>query len=563
MRRDILLFTAAALGLSCGGQAQAPGEPASPGPAAAAPAAPEKTAVPPARDRAAVYASVRLTADLGGLSDKERRMLPVLIRASEIMDELFWQNSYGDKAELMAKVTDPALRRAVEINYGPWDRLDNEAPFVPGIGPKPPGAGFYPHDMTKQEFEVAQLPEKKSLYTILRRGPDKKLTVVPFREAYAPQLEKAAGLLREAAALAEDKGLRRYLELRARALVSDDYRPSDMAWLDMKSNRIDFVVGPIETYEDALFGYKAAYEAYVLVKDVAWSKRLARFARFLPSLQRGLPVPAPYKRERPGSDSDLNAYDVLYYAGHANAGPKTIAINLPNDEKVQLAKGTRRLQLKNAMRAKFDKILTPIARDIVAPDQMANVTFEAFFANVMFHEVAHGLGIKNTINKRGTVREALKENAGALEEAKADILGLYMITRLFDQGEMREGDLLDHYVTFLAGLVRSVRFGASAAHGKANMVEFNFLEQQGAFVRDQATGHYKVNLARMRAAVEALAGKIIQLQGDGDYDGVARLYEEMGLVGPALEADLERLGTRSIPVNVVFEQGTGVLGLSD
>ena len=559
MRRDILLFTAAAVCLSCGGQEQAPSEPAPPAPAAVAP---EQPAVPPGRDRAAIYAPVRLTADLGGLSDKERRMLVVLISASEIMDELFWQNAYGDKAELLAKVTDPALRRAVEINYGPWDRLGDDEPFVPGVGPKPPGANFYPHDMTKEEFEAAQLPGKKSLYTILRRGPDRKLRVVPYREAFGPQLEKAAGLLREAAGLAGDAGLRRYLELRARALVTDDYRPSDMAWMDMKSNRIDFVVGPIETYEDALFGYKAAYEAYVLVKDVAWSQKLARYARFLPALQRALPVPAPYKRERPGSDSDLNAYDVLYYAGHSNAGGKTIAINLPNDERVQLARGTRRLQLKNAMRAKFDQILTPIAREIVVPDQMANVTFEAFFANVMFHEVAHGLGIKNTINKRGTVREALKEHAGAIEEAKADILGLYMITRLFDQGEMREGDVLDHYVTFLAGLLRSVRFGAASAHGKANMVEFNFLEQQGAFVRDQATGLYKVDLARMRAAVEALATKIIQLQGDGDYDGVASLYQEMGVIGPALESDLDRLGTRSIPVDVVFEQGLEVLGLS-
>jgi Peptidase family M49 len=558
MRRHVLLIITAAVWMAC---SRTP-EPSKVTPAPAPePAAPPAAAAPTKADPTAIYAPVRLEADLSGLSDSERRMLPILIRASEIMDDLFWQNAYGDKAALMAQVSDPTLRKAVEINYGPWDRLNGDEPLLPGMGKKPPGANFYPTDMTKEEFEAAQVPDKTSLYTLLRRGEDRKLRAVPFREAFRAELEKAAGLLKEAAALAEDAGLRRYLELRARALVTDDYRASDMAWLDMKKNRIDVVIGPIETYEDALFGYKAAYEAYVLIKDLEWSKKLARYVRFLPALQRGLPVPAAYKRERPGSDSDLNAYDVLYYAGHANAGSKTIAINLPNDEKVQLAKGTRRLQLKNAMRAKFDRILKPIAQEIVSPDQMANITFEAFFANVMFHEVAHGLGIKNTINKRGTVREALKDYSGPLEEAKADILGLYMITTLFDKGEIKEGKLLDHYVTFLAGLLRSVRFGAANAHGRANMVEFNFLQQQGAFVRDEGSGTYKVDLDRMRAAVQALAQKILKLQGDGDYDGVAQVFREIGVVGPALKAELDRLGKRSIPVDIVFEQGTEVLGL--
>jgi len=569
MRHHALFLAAAAIAAACS-KTPPPSDPAAAAaPAEAAPAAPAPSAAPaapvapPRSDRAAIYAPVRLNADLAGLTDDERRMLALLIRAGQIMDGLFWQVAYGDKAELMDKLKDPAQRRIVEINYGPWDRLGGNEPLLPGFGAKPAGANFYPPDMTKQEFEAAALPDKASLYTILRRGSNGKLHVIPYREAFAAELKQAADLLRQAAKLAADRGLRRYLELRARALVTDDYRPSDMAWLDMKSNRVDVVIGPIETYEDALFGYKAAFEAYVLVKDLEWSKKLSRYARLLPGLQRGLPVPAAYKRERPGSDSELNAYDVLFYAGDSNAGAKTIAINLPNDEKVQLAKGTRRLQLKNAMRAKFDRILTPIAREIVAPDQLANVTFAAFFSNVMFHEVAHGLGIKNTINRRGTVREALKEFGGALEEAKADILGLYMITRLFDQGEIREGTLLDHYVTFVAGIVRSVRFGASSAHGRANMVEFNFLEKQGAFARDPASGAYKVDLARMRTAVEELARVILVLQGDGDHAGVVRLHEELGVIRPALQTDLERLATKAIPVDVVFEQGLDVLGLTE
>jgi hypothetical protein len=555
MRRAVSVILAAAAATACGQTPAQKGGAAAPSAAAPAPAPASPAA------RLAIYAPVRLTADLSGLTVGERRMIPVLIRASEVMNGLFWQNTYGDKAALLAKVVDPTLRRLVEINDGPWDRLGEDAPFIPGIGAKPPGANFYPPDMTKAEFEAARLPDKTGQYSIVRRGPDRALRVIPYHQAYAAELARAAALVREAASMAEDAGLRRYLELRAQALVTDDYRPSDMAWLDMKSNRLDLVIGPIETYEDALFGYRAAFEAYVLVKDRAWSEKLARYAGLLPGLQRDLPVPAAYKRESPGSSSDLNAYDVLYYAGHANTGAKTIAINLPNDEKVQLAKGTRRLQLKNAMRAKFDRILTPIAREVVARDQLANVTFDAFFANVMFHEVAHGLGIKNTIDGHGTVREALKERAGSLEEGKADILGLWLVTRLHEQGEMREGQVLDYYVTFLAGLLRSVRFGASDAHGQANMVEFNFLARQGGFTRDQATGTYRVDLAKMRAGVEALAGKMLVLQGDGDYAGVERLYKEMGAIEPGLQADLDRLGTRAIPVDIVFEQGLDVLGL--
>jgi Peptidase family M49 len=377
--------------------------------------------------------------------------------------------------------------------------------------------------------------------------------------AYADQLAPAVAKLREAAQLAEDSALRRYLELRARALETDDYQASDMAWLDMKNNTIDMVVGPIETYEDALLGYKAANEAYVLVKDKEWSARLAHYASLLPGLQRELPVPAAYKREKPGTDSDLNAYDAVYYAGDANAGSKTIAINLPNDEEVQLRKGTRRLQLKNAMRAKFDRILVPIAGELISNDQRRHINFDAFFSNVMFHEVAHGLGIKKTINGKGTVREALKEEAGALEEGKADILGLFMITKLHQRGELKSQDLDDNYVTFLASIFRSIRFGASNAHGQANAAQLSFFQERGAFTRDSTTGRYRVDFPKMRAAVDALAAQILRFQGDGDYAGVARFMRERGKLSPELQGDLARLGSRGIPVDIVFEQGSTVL----
>jgi hypothetical protein len=515
-----------------------------------------KTLDSPIERKLAQYTTVRLTSDLQKLSENERRMIPLLIDAARSMDAIYWRQAYGNRDSLLRSIKDPSTRRYAEINYGPWDRLDDNAPFVEGAGPKPKGAGFYPREMTKEELKGKAL---ESQYTLVRRDSAGALIAVPYHEAYADQIRPAAAKLRQAAGLAEDPGLRRYLELRAQALETDDYQPSDLAWLDMKDNTIDVVIGPIETYEDQLFGNKAAHEAFVLVKDKEWSGRLARYAAMLPSLQSELPVPAAYKRERPGSDSDLNAYDAVYYAGDANAGSKTIAINLPNDEQVQLRKGTRRLQLKNAMQSKFDQILVPIAGELIAEDQRHHINFDAFFANVMFHEVAHGLGIKNTIAGKGTVREALKEQAGALEEGKADILGLYMITTLHQRGELKGQDLDDNYVTFLASIFRSIRFGASNAHGRANAAQFSFFEDQGAFARDSATGHYRVDFPRMRTAVDALAGQILRFQGDGDYAGVSHFMAERGKLSPVLQQDLARLGLKNIPVDILFEQGAEVL----
>jgi hypothetical protein len=500
------------------------------------------------------YATVPLTADLSHLNEDEREALVLMIRAAEIMDRLFWYGAYGDRDALLADIENPSLRAFAMVNYGPWDRLAGNRPFVPGYGDKPLGANFYPADMSREEFEAWDAPGKTGLYSYVRRDPAGRLTLVPYSVMHRDELNLAAGLLREAATLVGNEALSHYLELRAYALVSDDYQPSDMAWMDMKDNRIELVIGPIETYEDRLFGYRASFEAFVLIKDLAWSERLARFAAFLPELQRGLPVPDAYKAESPGTDADLNAYDAIYYAGDANAGAKTIAINLPNDEQVQLEKGTRRLQLRNAMQAKFDKILVPIAGDLIAQDLQRHITFNAFFSNVMFHEVAHGLGIKNTLDGRGTVREALLEHTSALEEAKADVLGLYMITALFDRGELHEGEILDHYVTFLAGLFRSVRFGASSAHGRANMIQFNYFSERGAFARG-TDGRYRVDLERMRVAVRELASRILVLQGDGDHAGAGALLESHGVIRAALAEDLARINAAGIPVDVVFEQG--------
>ena len=508
------------------------------------------------------YAVFRLEADLSHLSENDRQVVRLLIEAAQPMDRVFWQQAYGDKEAALALAGDhDATRRFIEINYGPWDRLRGDEPFIESAGDKPAGANFYPADMTADEFEAAAADNEalRSLYTLVRRDDDGALVARPYYEAFAEAHMAAAAKLREAAELAADPGLAHYLMLRADALETDDYQPSDMAWLDMKENPIDVVIGPIETYEDQMFGAKAAHEGFVLIKDMEWSERLARFAALLPSLQESLPVADEYKAETPGTDSDLNAYDAVYYAGDANAGAKTIAINLPNDEEVQLAKGTRRLQLKNAMQAKFDEIMVGIAEHLIAEDQRQYVVFDAFFANTMFHEVAHGLGVKNTINGMGTVREALREHASPMEEGKADVVGLHMVTQLFERGEITENSVEHHYVTFLAGIFRSVRFGAASAHGRANMVRFNYFLEQGAFSRDEAIGTYRVDFDAMRKAVAGLSELILTLQGDGDYGGVAQLLEEKGMVPPDLQADLDRLDAAGIPRDIVFEQGISVL----
>lgn len=508
-----------------------------------------------------IYAEVRLSADLSHLSDNQKQMIGLLIDAGKITDEIFWLQVWGDKEELLNSIEDARTRRFALYNYGPWDRLAADQPFIESAGPRPPGARFYPQDMTRAEFEAWQQDGKDGQYSLVQRDSNGSLLLLPYSKAFEAQINAIADLLVRASALAEDKEFAGYLKLRAQALRTDDYRASDMAWMEMKNNPVEVVIGPIENYQDALFGYRSAFETLVLIKDQVWSERLARFAQYMPELQRGLPVDEAYKAEIPGSDADLNAYDLAYCAGDCNSGAKTIAINLPNDEEVQLAKGTRRLQIKNSMLAKFNQILIPIANELIAQDQRDHITFDAFFGNTMFHEVAHGLGIKTTLDGSGTVRQALKEHASVLEEGKADVLGLYMVQRLREMGEITDGELMDNYVTFLASIFRSIRFGASSAHGRANMIRFNYFSDAGAFSRDSEAGTYRVNVVEFEQAVADLSNDLLVLQGDGDYARAAAFVAEKGNVGTQLQADLNHLDAISIPVDIVYRQGREVLGL--
>ncbi|MBP5527440.1 MAG: Zn-dependent hydrolase [Bacteroidales bacterium] len=508
------------------------------------------------------YAEFELTSDLiGTLSANEKELVKIFIEIGQVMDDIYWDEYFGyaNRASLDT-LKDPAMRAFANIQYGAWDRLDSEKPFLPGYGERPAGCNFYPQDMTREEFDALEDPLKNSEYSVIRRDENGKLYVLPYHEAYKEELAKVDALLEKAISLAENEGLKKYLEARREAFRTDDYFNSDMVWMDMKDSKLDFVVGPIENYDDGINGLKCSHEAFVLVKDEAWSNDLSKFAALLPEMQKLLPCDPKYKKEVPGTDCDINVYDVVYYAGDCNAGSKTIAINLPNDERVQLAKGSRRLQLKNAMKAKFDNIMVPIANLMVCPEQVDSVTFNAFFGNTCYHEVAHGLGIKNTVTGRGPCRQALGAQYSAWEEAKADVCGLFLTEQLIERGEITNTTVNQNYITFIAGILRSVRFGATEAHGVANIMCYNYFEQAGAFTRN-ADGKYVINVEKARQAAREWASIIIAMEGEGDMAAAKAYSDKNGKIGNDLQKDLDAIRDANIPRDIIYKQGASVLGL--
>lgn len=512
----------------------------------------------PLKAKVEEYARVELKSDLvNNLNDKEKELVRIFFQVGEITDNLFWKQTFGDKSQLDT-ITDSYAKEFAMIQYGAWDRLDNNKPFLAGYGEKPAVCNYYPHDITAEEFDAFEDANKNSWYTVIRRNEDGSLKSVWYHEAYAEEIGRICTLLEKAVTLAEDPGLKNYLEKRIEAFKTDDYLESDLAWMDMKDSKIDFVTGPIESYDDKFQETKASYESFILLKDEARSKDLAKFVSMLPALQKELPCAPEYKTFVPGTSSDLNVYDAVYYAGDCNAGSKTIAINLPNDERVHALKGTRRLQLRNSMKAKFDKILLPIGQLIVTPEQQKYLNFDAFFWNVTFHEVAHGLGVKRTINTNESVDAVMGTEKTSWEEAKADILGLFMVTKLIEMGEITNITAEDAITTYIAGILRSVRFGAASSHGKANMMCFNYMEKAGAFSRD-AKGQYVIDFEKAKEAMNGWAALILQTQGDGNIEFATKYRAENGGITPALQADLNKINEAGIPRDITFIQGVDVL----
>ena len=498
------------------------------------------------------YAVVEVKSPLyDALSDNDKKIVSLFREAADIMDALFWKQTFGDKSIIEALPEGPAKAYAM-INYGAWDHLDNNAPFIEGYGEKPLGCQYYPQDMTAEEFDAFEDPNKLSLYTVIRRDENGALKCVWYRDEYKEELEKVCALLEEAAALTENEGMRTYLTERVKAFRTDDYLASDLAWMDMKDCNMDFVVGPIENYDDHLYEAKAAYEAFILLKDEKRSANLAKYVGLLPELQKALPCAPEYKTFVPGTSSDLNVYDAIYYAGDCNGGSKTIAINLPNDERVHAAKGTRRLQLYNSMMAKFDKIMMPIGEVLMNPDQLQYLSADAFFWNVTFHEVAHGLGVKQTVNGKGTVDQAMGDQKTSWEEAKADILGLFMVSKLIDMGEITDITKEESVATFIAGIVRSVRFGFASSHGKANMMCYNYMEDHGAFTRN-AEGKWVIDFEKANAAVNSWASLILETQATGNFEFAQKYAAENASIREELAADIAKVNGAGIPRDIVFD----------
>ena len=498
------------------------------------------------------YAVVEVKSPLyDALSENDKKIVGLFRQAGEIIDGLFWKQTFGDKSEMEA-LTDEYEKAYAMINYGPWDHLDNNAPFIEGYGEKPLGCQYYPQDMTMEEWNAFEDPDKLSLYTVVRRDENGALKTVWYREEYKEELEKVCALLEEAAALTENEGMRTYLTERVKAFRTDDYLASDLAWMDMKDCNMDLVIGPIENYDDHLFEAKAAYECFILLKDEKRSANLAKYVGLLPTLQTMLPCAPEYKTFVPGTSSDLNVYDAIFYAGDCNGGSKTIAINLPNDERVHAAKGTRRLQLYNSLMAKFDKIMAPIGEVLVTPEQQKYLTADAFFWNVTFHEVAHGLGVKQTVNGKGTVDEAMGSEKTTWEEAKADILGLFMVSSLIDMGEITDITKEESIATFIAGIVRSVRFGFASSHGKANMMCYNYMEKNGAFSRNEE-GKWVIDFEKAAECINSWANLIIETQATGNVEFAKAYSAENASIGEALAADIEKINGAGIPRDIVFD----------
>jgi len=511
-----------------------------------------KDRLPPLEERIAAFAPVEMRTDLSQLSERERLLVGKLVEAGKLADEIFWRQSSADAVRLRDSLRETSTPEAKNlyahllINYGPYDRIFDGARFV-GAGPssKPPTAALYPEDMTKEEFEnwISAHPDQKtafeSQYSVIVRHAD-GLSAVPYHKAY-PEVPRIAGLLNEAAGLADNPSLKRYLTLRAKALLSDDYYESDMAWLDLKDHNVDVVIGPIENYEDALFNYKTAYECAVVVKDPEGARELQIFKEHIDGFEHALPMDAKYKRKSAGSGNVLEIVNVVYFGGDFQAGVKTIAASLPNDPRVTQAKGGKKQMYKNLMEAKFQRILVPIAERILEPSLLKYVDRHAFTSFVTLHEISHTLGRATVYGKDElSVRRALKERYSAIEECKADVLGLYNNKVLLREGVVDEVALRNSIVTYVVGLYRSLRFGAEEAHGRANLIQLNFLREKGV-VKTNPDGRIGVDVEGFLDALGLLAREVLTLQAVGDYSAAGKMIDTFGKMTPEIEEMIARV----------------------
>ena len=514
------------------------------------------------------FAPTSLTADTSKLTPKDRQALDKIIAAAKLLDPLFlrqvWSGNEALEKKLQADKTAAGRQRLhyFYINDGPWSRLDNKEPFIEGVPrEKPHGASYYPEDMTKEEFNtwLQTLPEAEKqkatgFFHLIRRGPDKKLTIVPYSQAYKDILEPAAKLLREAAALTTNATLRDFLNKRADAFGSDDYYASDVAWMDLDSP-IEVTIGPYETYEDELFSYKAAFEAYVTLRDDAETAKLTKFSSHLQELENNLPIDPKYRNPKLGAASPIRVVNLVFGSGEGNSGVQTAAFNLPNDERVIKEKGSKRVMLKNTQDAKFNKTLVPISRVVLAPADQAALAFDSFFTHILCHELMHGLGPHNIkVNGQDTtVRKQLKELYSAIEEAKADVTGLWALQYLIDKGIIEKSMERTLYTTYLASMFRSVRFGITEAHGRGVALQFNYLTDAGAIKFNQANGTFSIDHAKIKDGVNKLTRELLMIEAEGSYDKAKTILQELAVIRPPMQQAFDKLKDVPVDIEPVFE----------
>jgi len=508
------------------------------------------------------FAPTTLTADTSKLTPKDRQALDKIIAAAKLLDPLFlrqvWSGNEALEKKLQADKSAVGRSRLhyFYINDGPWSRLDNKDPFIEGVPEKPHGANYYPEDMTKEEFNtwLQSLPEAEKqkatgFFHLIRRGNDKKLTIVPYSQAYKDLLEPAAKLLREAAALTTNATLRNFLNKRADAFGSDDYYASDVAWMDLDSS-IDVTIGPYETYEDELFSYKAAFEAYVTLRDDAETSKLAKFSSHLQELENNLPIDPRYRNPKLGAASPIRVVNLVFSSGEGNSGVQTAAFNLPNDERVIKEKGSKRVMLKNTQDAKFNKTLVPISRVVLAPSDQSALAFDSFFTHILCHELMHGLGPHNIKidGQETTVRKQLKELYSAIEEAKADMTGLWALHFMIDRGIIEKSMERTLYATYLASMFRSVRFGITEAHGRGVAMQFNYLTDEGAIKFNEANGTFSIDHAKIKDSVRKLTSELLTIEAEGSYDKAKAMLDKFAVIRPPMQQALDKL--KDVPVDI-------------
>ena len=503
--------------------------------------------------------------DASLLDDRQNKVVENLYQAALVMDEIFLQQVYAGNNEIREELQSSEMEvdawrlEYFTIMFGPFDRLDHNKPFY-GTAEKPKGANFYPEDMSKQEFLqwIEDHPDDEksftSEFTVIRRE-NGELKAVPYSEYFKEDLEKAANFLRQAAEYADNPTLKDYLVKRAAAFLSNDYYHSDMAWMDLKDHLIEVVIGPYEVYEDKMFNYKAAFECFITLRDPEESKKLAKFGSYLVDIEKNLPIPDKYKNFERGSESPIVVAQEIFTAGDTKAGVQTIAFNLPNDERVRKAKGSKKVMLKNVNQAKFDQILTPIAAQVLTEEQLPHVTFDAFFNHVLMHEMSHGVGPGFiTVDGRDTeVKIELKETYSSIEECKADILGMYNIIFMIKKGEYPESFERETWATFLAGIFRSVRFGISEAHGAGNAIIYNYLLEKGGYVFDEQSQKVRVDFDKVYAALEELATNVLSLQATGDYEAARKLIEDYAVESPSMKILKDKLTDLPVDIKPVYQ----------